>query len=94
MSPLEAMPFALPKHLDPIVMELRDNILQGLDLLEAAVRQALKANVPQMTAWGITSAEAFLRYASGILRWVPSENFQGKSTHYRVGERLAVSKAA
>ena len=81
MSPLERVPFTFPKHLDPIVLELRDNILEGPELLEIAVQQALKANVPQMTAWGILSAKAFLRFASGMLRWVPSENFQGKSIY-------------
>ena len=81
MSPLEPLPFALPKHLDPLVIELRDDILQGLNSLETAVQQASKSNVPQMTAWGMTSAQVFLRYASGMLRWAPSENFQGKSIY-------------
>ena len=81
MSPPEPLPFEFPEQLDPIVVELRDNILQGVESLEVAVQQALRANIPQMLAWGITSAEEFLRYASGMLRWVPSENFQGKSIY-------------
>jgi phosphatidylserine decarboxylase len=81
MSPLEPVPFALPQQLDPLVVELRDNILPYVELLEVAVQQALRSNVAQMAAWNITSAEGFLRYASGMLRWVPSENFQGKSIY-------------
>ena len=76
-------PFPLPQTLDPFVQELKDALIaEGRwDALDQAVKKALTFQIKQMTDWGITSADNFLRYASGMMKWTPSEDVGGKEIY-------------
>ncbi|KAI4160089.1 MAG: hypothetical protein LQ342_006040 [Letrouitia transgressa] len=76
-------PFQLPQTLDPFIQELKDKlIVEGRwDSLKQAVQQALSFQIKQMTDWGITSADNFLKFASGLMSWTPSENVGGKEIY-------------
>lgn len=76
-------PFPLPQTLDRFVQSLKDSLIRvgRWDSLNQAVQQALNAQIKQMTDWGITSADAFLEFASGLMSWTPSEDVGGKEIY-------------
>ena len=76
-------PFPITEPLDPFVQQLKDWLKQQgrLDDLDKAVKQALKFQIKQMVDWKINTGEAFLEFASGMLKWVPSENIGGREIY-------------
>ena len=73
-------PFPLPTVVDPWIMEklVKDVFQDNLDPLKEAVESAKSYDIPQMKAWGVHNAQDFLRFASGMLTWIPSETCDGK----------------
>lgn len=58
---------------------LVEGVFHGdLGPLEQAVQNALQLGIPQMTDWGVTDAQSFLEFASGMLNWIHSEICSGK----------------
>ena len=76
-------PFPITEPLDPFVQELKDWLDQQgrLDDLDNAVKKAYEYQIKQMIDWKIDSGEAFLEFASGMLKWVPSENIGGREIY-------------
>lgn len=77
-------PFPLPDTVDPWVTEtlVKGVLHDDLGPLDEALCSALKFKVPEMRDWGISDSRAFLRLASGMLKWVPSEVCNGTLVYY------------
>lgn len=76
-------PFKIPTT---VAQWITDHLVKGVfndDLtpLDIAMANALKAGVPQFPDWGIQDTDAFLRFLSGFLTWVPSETANGKEIY-------------
>ncbi|KAI9695021.1 MAG: hypothetical protein M1822_000638 [Bathelium mastoideum] len=75
-------PFQIPTTVDPWIEEnLVKKVFKGDDHicdLDTAIETALQSKVPQFEDWGIGDREAFLRFLSGFLTWVPTETTNGK----------------
>ncbi|KAG6360509.1 hypothetical protein INS49_011571 [Diaporthe citri] len=79
-SSSDPRPFPLPAEVDPwITHSLVEKIFEGnIDPLGQAVESARSHGIPQINDWGVFSARDFLLFASGMLKWVPSETCDGK----------------
>ncbi|TEY28366.1 hypothetical protein BOTCAL_1028g00010 [Botryotinia calthae] len=67
----------------PIVTELRDEILQGVDDLDTAVQNALAYDIPEMRTYSIVSGKGFLDFADWLVRgWIPTESTNGRDIYY------------
>jgi phosphatidylserine decarboxylase len=67
----------------PIVAELRDELLREVDDLDTAVRNALKADIPDFAKYGIKSGKGFLDFADWLVRgWIPTESTNGRDIYY------------
>ncbi|EJD47824.1 hypothetical protein AURDEDRAFT_86696 [Auricularia subglabra TFB-10046 SS5] len=77
-------PFPLPDTVDPWVTEtLAKGVFKdNLGPLDAAIRSSLRFNVPEMRDWGVSDSRTFLLFASGMLKWVPSEICNGTLVYY------------
>lgn len=72
----------MPKY-HPIVAELRDELLREVSDLDTAVRNALKADIPEMAKYGIKSGKGFLDFADWLVRgWIPTESTNGRDIYY------------
>lgn len=73
-------PFPLPTVVDEwIVQRLVEGVFEGnIDPLRIAVETARSHKIPQMRDWGVLNAKDFLLFASGMLKWIPSETCDGK----------------
>lgn len=73
-------PFGIPESISSwIEKNLVQNVFKGdLDHLNMAFAKAMTSGVPQFNDWGVVNTDAFLRFLSGFLTWVPSETCNGK----------------
>lgn len=73
-------PFPFPKDVDPwIKQSLVEKIFKGnTDPLDQAVETAKSYDIPQIIDWDVVDANKFLLFASGMLKWIPSETCDGK----------------
>lgn len=83
MAKPDPPPFLIEEPLDPLVQKLKHWLeqLKRLNSLDDAVKQALTFKIKQMQDWKIENGEKFLQFASGMLKWVPSENVGGKEIY-------------
>lgn len=83
-SPSLAYPFDIPTEVNPWIQKtLVEGVLEGhIELLDEAIMNAIQFDVPQMQAWGITDSQGFLRFASGMLNWTPTEICNGKMIYW------------
>lgn len=80
---LDHPPFSIRPSLDPFVADLKEWLQRekNLDALDQAVKNAYKQNIKQLNDWNIVDGEAFLAFASSMLKWTPSENVGGKEIY-------------
>lgn len=73
-------PFPLPTEVDPWIIQtlVKGVFVDNIDPLSQAVESAKSNDIPQMNDWGVLNAQDFLLFASGMLKWVPSETCDGK----------------
>jgi len=73
-------PFQIPTT---VAKWITDHLVTGVfngDVtdLNTAMEAAVHSGVPQFVDWGIGDSDAFLRFLSGFLTWVPTETANGK----------------
>ena len=83
-TPPKSPPFSLPTVVDPwiessLVQDILNNDLAPLD---QAIKNALGANIPQITNWNITTSKQFLLFASRVMNWQPTEICNGKMIYW------------
>lgn len=77
---MSSCPIIFPAQIDPFV----SGGLQGalgdswLTTLTSAVQSALNENIQELIDWNIRDGTDFALFASGMLEWVPTENYGGK----------------
>jgi len=83
MSDPNPPPFPLPPT---IAQWITDHLVTGVfngDLtdLDTAVETAVQSGVKQFSDWNIGDSDAFLRFCSGFLTWIPTETTNGKEIY-------------
>lgn len=81
--PPPPLPFNLPDQVDSwitktLVGEVFNNDLKPLD---TAVANA-KAHVELLEQWGVVDTDHYLRFLSGMLKWIPSDICDGKLIYF------------
>lgn len=73
-------PVPIPAQIDPFVSNGLQNALGSdwLDYLNDAVASANKQQIQELIEWKISDGTDFALFASGMLKWVPTENAGGK----------------
>ena len=65
-----------------IVKELKEQLLWEENELDIAVKNALKADIPELQKYGITSGKGFLDFADWMVQgWIPTESTQGRDIY-------------
>lgn len=70
--------------LEPVVQKLKDMVRDNgwEEMFEKAIAETRKYDVPEMKE--ITSFDDWLRWASGMLRWIPKEDQEGKDIYHHL----------
>ena len=73
-------PVPFPAEIDPFVSNGLQEALgkEWLKILDHAVDSARKQKIQELFDWGINNGTDFALFASGMLKWVPTENAGGK----------------
>ncbi|KAF2095884.1 hypothetical protein NA57DRAFT_78661 [Rhizodiscina lignyota] len=83
-TPARICPVTLPEEIDPFVSNGLETALgeEWLSILDGAVDIARqKHQIQELFDWEITDGTAFAKFASGMLKWVPTENASAKVTY-------------
>src|SRR5436305_3184723 len=77
---LKDCPVPFPAQIDPFVSNGLQNALgrEWLDNLNSAVTSARKQEIQELFDWNINDGTDFALFASGMLKWVPTENAGGR----------------